>query len=90
MARVRFTPLLQRFFPDLADLELPAPTVAALFSALEERHPGLRGYLTDDQGALRQHVMVWIGESPVTDRARLSDALAPGDQVRIYQALSGG
>ena len=47
-------------------------------------------YILDDQGHLRQHVVVFIDGRRVSDRAALDDKLAPGSNVHVLQALSGG
>jgi len=52
--------------------------------------PALRGYVLDDQGALRRHVAVYINGRAVRDRVRLTDAVAPHDEIYVFQALSGG
>lgn len=53
-------------------------------------NPRLRGYVLDDQGALRRHVAVYIGGRPVRDRLRLSDVVVAEDEIFVFQALSGG
>ncbi len=90
MPRVQFTNHLRRFFPALAPCEIEAATVAELVNRLEASHPGLAGYLLEDSGALRKHVNIFIGQHAVRDREGLSDPLAPGDEVFVLQALSGG
>jgi len=90
MPRVAFTRHLQRFFPDLADGEVPGATVREVVDALEQRHPGLASYIVDETGRLRRHVNVFVGEEPIRDREHLGDAVRPTDQVFILQALSGG
>lgn len=90
MPHVAFTRHLQRFFPTLTDGEVPGATVREVLDALEARHPGFCRYVTDDTGRLRRHVNVFVGDEPIRDRARLSDALRPDDKVFILQALSGG
>jgi hypothetical protein len=52
--------------------------------------PRLRGYVLDDQGALRHHMMVFVDGEPIRDRARLSDLVRPTSEVYVMQALSGG
>ena len=52
--------------------------------------PRLGGYVLDDQGALRRHVAVYVNGRPISDRARLADAVAPDDEIYVFQALSGG
>lgn len=90
MATVQFTRHLLRFFPDLSEVRVDAPTVADLVQALDRDHPGLAAYLVDDRGALRQHVNIFVGDARVRDREALSDPLKPDSQVFIIQALSGG
>jgi hypothetical protein len=88
--RVRFTPHLRRFFPDLAEVEVEGATVAEVVRGLDARHPGLASYLVDEHGALRPHVNVFVGEATVHDRRALSDPVGPGDELYVMQALSGG
>ena len=90
MPTVRFTAQLRRFFPGLDDTEVSGKTVADVIVELDRRYPGIRGYILDDQGALRQHVNIFVGESMVTDRGSLRDTVARDDCVSIFQALSGG
>jgi len=90
MPRVQFTNHLRRFFPKLEDGEFEGETVAAIVGALEKRHPGLSAYLVDERGALRQHVNIYVEDSLVLDRARLSDKVGPSTRLFIMQALSGG
>ena len=44
----------------------------------------------DDQGALRQHVAVFIDGRRCRDRQHQGDALRPDAVVHVLQALSGG
>jgi molybdopterin converting factor small subunit len=90
MPHVTFTRHLTRFFPALADGEVPGATVREVLDALERRHPGLASYLVDETGRLRRHVNIFVRDEPIADRARLSDAVGPEDRVFILQALSGG
>lgn len=90
MPKVRFTTALKRFFPNLAPETVPGHTVADVLAELDIRYPGLCDYLVDEQGSLRQHVNVYVGEQLVADRQHLSDALQDSDEVLIFQALSGG
>ncbi len=90
MAHVSFTNHLLRFFPKLGPQEVPGGTVDAVMEALEQRYPGLRGYLCDDTGALRKHVNVFLDEEQIRDRRTLSDAVGPASRLFVVQALSGG
>ena len=89
MPKISFTPHLKRH------VDCPAETVAgatvrAALDAYFAAHPKVRPYVFDEQGALRRHVIVFVGGEPVRDRVGLSDA-APGDaEISVLQALSGG
>ena len=52
--------------------------------------PGLRGYVLDDQGRVRRHVAIYLNGQPIVDRVRLSDPVAPHDEIYVFQALTGG
>jgi hypothetical protein len=90
MALVTLTRHLKRFFPTLEAGEVPGATVREVIAELERRHPGFASYVVDEAGRLRRHVNVFVGEEPVRDREKLSDALTPDARLFIMQALSGG
>lgn len=90
MPTVHFTPALKRFRPDLATIEVEAATIATVIAAVEKHYPGLRDYIVEENGALRRHVNIFINDTFVRDRKRLSDPVKPDDHVHIIQALSGG
>jgi molybdopterin converting factor small subunit len=91
MVQVRFTRHLSRYFPDLEEREeVAASTVAEVVAALDDRHPGLGAYIVDERGSLRKHVNIFLGQELIHDRTNLLDPVEDGDQVFIFQALSGG
>lgn len=66
---------------------------SSLDQALEQvfvLHPRLRGYLLDDAGTIRHHVAVFIDGRAIVDKRNLAVPLAPGTEVYLMQALSGG
>lgn len=67
-----------------------AATVREALEKVFARSPRLRGYVLDDQGALRRHVVVFVGGEPVKDRSGLSDPVADDAEISVLQALSGG
>jgi sulfur-carrier protein len=89
MPRVTFTSQLQRF-TETPEVDTDAATLRAALAAAFELNPRLRHYVLDEQGHLRQHVVVFVGGRRVVDRVALSDALAPDDKVYVLQALTGG
>jgi len=89
MTTVSFTSALQRFLA-APSANVEAGTVADALAAVFASRPALRGYVLDDQGALRRHVAVYVNGQPVLDRVRLSDRIGPYDEIYVLQALSGG
>lgn len=65
-------------------------TVREALDDLFARLPQLRGYVLDDQGALRHHVAAFVNGVVVRDKVALSEPVPPDGEVYLVQALSGG
>jgi molybdopterin converting factor small subunit len=78
---------LVRLFPGAAPMvELPATTVRELIDRLDARWPGMRDRLCDSRPSLRRHINVFVAGR----RATLDTPLAPGAEVTVLTAISGG
>ena len=53
-------------------------------------NPQARGYVLDERGAMRKHMIVYVDNVMIRDRQRLSDPVQPDSEVYVMQALSGG
>lgn len=89
MASLFFTQNLTRHTP-CPPAELEAGTVAELLERYFESWPGVRDYVLDNQGEVRQHVKVLVDGRNIRDRKKLTDNLKSDSQVYVFQALSGG
>jgi hypothetical protein len=89
MAQLFFTQQLARF-TTVPQVETSAGELRAGLESAFAVNPVLRGYVLDDQGHLRENVVIFIDGRRCTDRARLDDPLQPGSKVYVLQALSGG
>ena len=89
MAHIFFAASIQRHIPT-PEREVDARTLGEALEAIFADRPQLRGYILDDQGALRRHLAVFVDGRRVLDRQHLSDALCEKSQVHVIQALSGG
>ncbi len=89
MPRIAFTPHLERFVTCPA-AEVEGATVRQALDAVFDRNQQLRGYVVDEQGALRKHIAVFIDGSPILDRTNLTDMVTEASEVYVLQALSGG
>ncbi|MHB8418259.1 MAG: MoaD/ThiS family protein [Myxococcales bacterium] len=89
MPRVEFTANLRRLVEAPA-VEVEGGTVRAALEGAFASAPAVRGYVLDEQGALRKHVAVFVNGEAVLDRIGLSDPVAPSGRIFVMQALSGG
>lgn len=89
MAHIYFTANLARH-TDCPSNDFEAATVGELMERYFKQWPRVRGFVLDDQGHVRKHVKVLVDGRNITDRAGLSDPLAPDSEVHVFQALSGG
>jgi hypothetical protein len=49
-----------------------------------------RGYVLDDQAALRKHMAIFVDGFLIRDRVGLSDAVRDDSKIYVVQSLSGG
>ena len=89
MARVVFTANMQRHVL-CPEVEAAGASVRDVLEQVFADNPRARGYVLDDQAALRKHVAVFVDGAMIRDRARLSDAVGATSTVYVFQALSGG
>lgn len=89
MATIAFTRNIQRhvFCPSG---EATGETVRQVLDAYFAAHPAARGYVLDDQGTLRTHMIIFVNGEAIRDRQKLSDRIGPDDELYVSQALSGG
>ena len=89
MPRVVFTQNLQRHIA-CPPGEAAGSTVREVLDNHFAGNPQARGYVLDDQAALRKHMVIFVDGRAVKDRRGLSDTVAPESRIDIIQALSGG
>ncbi|MFN8024275.1 MAG: MoaD/ThiS family protein [Acidimicrobiales bacterium] len=84
---VRIPTPLRSYTGGRSQVEAVGATVGELLDDLDRQFPGLRFRMVDEQGRMRQHMVVFLGQ----DRCRdLAAPLAGIPEVVIMQALSGG
>lgn len=89
MPTVEFAPALTRHVP-CPRQEVQASTLGAALDAAFRAAPALRGYVLDEQGAVRKHVAVFLNGDMLARDTALARSLAPADRVMVIQALTGG
>jgi len=69
------------------EVEAAGASVAELLADLERQFRGIRFRMIDEQDQLRPHMRIFVNRR---ETRRLATPLASGDEVHIFQALSGG
>jgi molybdopterin synthase sulfur carrier subunit len=85
--RVRIPTPLRSYTAQAPVVEADGATVDELLHVLDARFPGIRFRMVDEQGRLRTHMKVFVGNDLTRD---LSTPLDGVTEVTLMQALSGG
>jgi molybdopterin synthase sulfur carrier subunit len=68
------------------ELELEGATVGEVLQALEREHPGVKGWILDERGLIREHINVFVNK----DYGREDTAVGAQDRLHVLPAISGG
>lgn len=68
-------------------VEAHGASLAALLADLDQRYPGIRFRMVDEQEAIRRHIRIFVNREPAKS---LDTPLAERDEIVIVGALSGG
>lgn len=83
---------LRGFTAGQATVEIASsPTVVG--DALKElwnRYPGIRDRVATEQGEIRQHINIFVGNEDIRFTGGLATAITPGAKISIVPAVSGG
>jgi len=89
MVQIAFTPHLRAVGPT-APTRYDGASLGQVLDRVNQDYPQLRGYLLDDQGRLRKHIVVFVDGVMKPREEALGLALTEASDVYIFQALSGG
>lgn len=70
-----------------------ASTPATVREALQElwrRYPGIRDRLVNEEGQLREHINIFVGNENIRYTGDFATPLKPGTEISILPAVSGG
>ncbi len=76
-----------RSYTGAREVEAVGHSVGELLQHLDQRYPGLRFRMIDEQDRVRPHIRLFVNGEQVFDLTR---PLRPSDAIQIVQALSGG
>ena len=89
MPRVVFTENIQRHVA-CPPVTAPGATVREVLDAVFASNQRARGYVLDEHGAIRKHMIVFVNGTMIRDRQTLADPVSPDAEIYVMQALSGG
>lgn len=67
-----------------------AATLAEALSALWTLYPGVRDRIATEQGQVREHINIFVGDENVRYTGGLATKITAGSQISIVPAVSGG
>lgn len=71
-------------------IEATPVTVRDALESLCSIHPGLRDRIIDEQGEVRQHINVFVGNESIRYTGGLATSIPAAAEVLIVPAVSGG
>ena len=83
---------LREFTAGRSQIEIdPSPaTLADALSTLWTLYPGVRDRVVTEQGQVREHINIFIGDEHIRYTGGLATPLPAGCQISIVPAVSGG
>jgi sulfur-carrier protein len=89
-ASVRIPTILRSYTGGTKEVDADGSTLAELLESLDSAHPGLKGRVLDENGALRRFVNIYVGDEDVRFVGGLEAPVADGAKVSIIPAVAGG
>ena len=72
------------------EVESASATVADALTILWTLYPGVRDRIANEQGNVRQHINIFVGNENIRYTGGLTTAIADGAKISIVPAVSGG
>ncbi len=89
MPKVVFTQNLQ-VHVEVPPTDVVGGTDREALEAVFAEHQRARGYVLDEGGAVRPHMVIFVDGEQISDRETLSDPVPADGEIYVMQALSGG
>ncbi len=87
---VRVPTTLRTLTAGESEVAADGATVSDVLESLEEKHPGFRERLLDEDGGLRRFVNVFVSDDDVRFLDGLQTPVPDGETVSIIPAVAGG
>ena len=89
---IHFPGELREFAGGHSSVEIndPVATLADVLAALWRHSPSIRDRIVTEQGHVREHINIFIGDENVRYTGGLMSPVAAGSEITILRAVSGG
>jgi molybdopterin converting factor small subunit len=74
----------------IVEMERPQATLEDLLKSLFALHPGIHDRILTEQGTVREHINIFVGQTNARSGSGLKTRIADGVEVWIIPAISGG
>lgn len=88
--RVRLSTPLRRLVNGASEVEGSGASVRSLIEDLDGRFPGFGSRVLDEDGEIREFVLVYVNQRDARTLGGADTALRDGDEVAILPAMAGG
>jgi len=72
------------------EIDASPATLGDALAALWAAYPGVRDRMANEQGQIRQHINIFIGDEDVRYTGGMMSPVPEGAQISIIPAVSGG
>ena len=72
------------------EIEHSSTTLADALSTLWTLFPGIRDRIATEQGQVREHINIFIGDENIRYTGGLASPISAGSEISIVPAVSGG
>jgi sulfur-carrier protein len=84
---VRIASPLRSYTSGASSVTAGGATLHEILANLDQRYPGIRFRMVDEQDRIRPHMRLYVNTS---EARKLSEPVRAGDTVHVICALSGG
>jgi molybdopterin synthase sulfur carrier subunit len=87
---VRVPTPLRKFTNGADQIQAQGVTVEELVEDLEQRFPGIKERICDEEGQIRRFVNIYVNGDDIRFLKNLQTTLKEGDELSIVPAIAGG
>jgi len=87
---VRIPTTLQGLTNNLSEVAAEGPTVRDLMDDLDQKYPGLKARIYDDNGKLRRFVNIYVNDEDIRFLENEETPVPDGAELSIIPSIAGG